>query len=329
MNTPFPVLRAADISLESEGRQWLIEQLWSHNAVGIPGGPAKTCKSWLGLDMAVSVASQTPCLGRFAVTDPGPALLYMAEDSLPAVRERLAAMCNHRMLDLSTLDLFVIDTPALRLDLPEHRRRLHNTIRNIKPRVLFLDPLVRLHRADENNAMEMADILGFLRELQRTFSLALILVHHTAKKYHPNPGQTLRGSSDIHAWTDSGLFLRKNAQSLVLAVEHRHAAAPRPMVLRLVMGARNMATHLEVTGDWDPTRMQRNLPLTDEVTRFLDQADGPVTRDMLRRQLKVNNKNLGNALTVLEHKGLIQRSAQGWTTPGSNTQPCIPHTEIV
>jgi len=233
------------------------------------------------------------------------------------------------MLDLSALDLFVIDTPTLRLDLPEHRQRLHDTIRNMKPRLLFLDPLVRLHRADENNAMEMAGILGFLRELQRAFSLALVLVHHTAKKYHPNPGQTLRGSSDIHAWTDSSLFLRGNAQSLVLTVEHRAAPAPQPMVLRLVSSARNTATHLEVGGNHDTKRMHQCTSLTDAVIRFLAQADGPVTRDMLRRQLKVNNKNLGNALTVLEHKGLVQRSAQGWTAPESATQPCIPQTEIV
>ena len=94
MNTPFPVLRAADIPFESEGQQWLIDQLWSHNAVGIPGGPAKTCKSWLGLDMAVSVASHTPCLGRFTVNAPGPALLlYMAEAGVRRVFMAYAKDC--------------------------------------------------------------------------------------------------------------------------------------------------------------------------------------------------------------------------------------------
>ena len=45
----------------------------------------KACKSWLGLEMAVSVASATPCLGTFPVREPGGVLIYLAEDSLEAV----------------------------------------------------------------------------------------------------------------------------------------------------------------------------------------------------------------------------------------------------
>ena len=37
----------------------------------------------LHLDLAVSIASPTPCLGRINVLDPGPTLVYLAEDSGP------------------------------------------------------------------------------------------------------------------------------------------------------------------------------------------------------------------------------------------------------
>ena len=62
-----PVCRANELKIQPPEKLWLIEPLWAQYAVGIIGGAPKCCKSWLGLDMALSVASATPCLGRFAV----------------------------------------------------------------------------------------------------------------------------------------------------------------------------------------------------------------------------------------------------------------------
>ena len=56
------------------------------SSVGVIGGAPKCAKTWLGLDMALSVATGTPCLGKYAVPEPGPVLVYLAEDALPVVR---------------------------------------------------------------------------------------------------------------------------------------------------------------------------------------------------------------------------------------------------
>ena len=77
-----PVQRASELSIDSAPlTQWLVQGLWSDQAVGILGGEPKCCKSFLALDLAVSVASGTPCLRRFAVQRSGPVLLFPAEDS--------------------------------------------------------------------------------------------------------------------------------------------------------------------------------------------------------------------------------------------------------
>ena len=86
-----PVLKAHQLEVESPQRRWLIESLWARQAVGLLGGPPKCCKSWLGLDMALSVASATPCLGHFPVQQPGAALVYLAE-----VRATLEGSSAHR-----------------------------------------------------------------------------------------------------------------------------------------------------------------------------------------------------------------------------------------
>ena len=70
-----PAWRLADRAEES---RWLVAGLWSEQAVGIVGGEPKCCKSFLALDLAVAVASGTPCLRRFAVSRAGRVLLFAA-----------------------------------------------------------------------------------------------------------------------------------------------------------------------------------------------------------------------------------------------------------
>ena len=96
-----------------------------------------------------------------------------------------------------TLDIAVIDAPTLRLDHRNDRRRLLETVQRIGPRLVVLDLLVRLHGVDENAVAEVAPILGFLRDIQRRFETAVLLVHHARKSGATRPGQALR-SADSH-----------------------------------------------------------------------------------------------------------------------------------
>ena len=67
-----PVVRVGEIAEDELAERWLVEQLWCARSVGVIGGAPKSAKTWLGLDMALSVATGTPCLGKYAVPEPGP-----------------------------------------------------------------------------------------------------------------------------------------------------------------------------------------------------------------------------------------------------------------
>lgn len=308
----FPVLRAGAIVAETAADHWLLRSLWARAAVGIIGGAPKCCKSWLGLDMAVSVASGTPCLDHFAVETPGPSLVFLAEDALPTVRSRVEAICRHRGLDIATLDLHVITAPVLRLDLAKDQQRLLATVAQIQPRLLLLDPLVRLHRLDENSASEISGLLGFLRELQRAADVAVVLVHHASKKQRAQPGQTLRGSSDLHAFGDSNAYLANRGDHLLLTIEHRAAKVPEPMTLSLVSRPDGSATHLALRDGVAVPAIAGPDALADAVRELLRRAAAPRTRQDLRAELRVNNERLGQVLEGLEQRRLIERTPQGW-----------------
>ena len=304
-----PVCKAKDLSKQHVKQAWLIESLWAGAAVGIIGGAPKCCKSWLGLDMAVSVASQTPCVDRFPVPTQGRVLIFMAEDAAHDVRARIEAICLHRSLDINTLDLYVITASALRLDLAGDQQMLTETLDILRPKLLILDPLVRLHRLDENSASDISCLLGFLRGLQRSFQAAIVLVHHASKKHRAQPGQALRGSSDLHAFGDSNAYLARRKDNLVLTIEHRAAKPPEPIELRLISNPDGSATHLETI---ICHKNNAAVSLNNRVLSLLEDNEKPLTRTAIRNQLKVNNQRLGIALVELEKQEVAIRSADGW-----------------
>lgn len=324
-STELPTVYARDLEIEREEHRWLIRQLWCRSAVGILGGPPKSAKTYFGLDLAVSVASGTPALGHFSVDAPGTALVYLAEDPRAHVRTRLEGLCQHRDLDINRLNLALITEPVLRLDTREDQDRLRATLERFKPRLLLLDPLVRLHTRDENNAGEISCLLGYFRDLQRTFDVALILTHHMSKKHRSHPGQALRGSSDLHAWSDSSVYLTRRNDQITLTVEHRAARPPQPMTLTLVSAPDGSAAHLELsdtTSSPDPHKPHLELLVLD-----LLRHKSPLSRTQIRSQLRVNNQRLGKALGALEKRGQIQRTSEGWSPAPSLTCEDLPCRE--
>jgi len=312
-NEPLPVVRIGQIPREENSQRWLVEQLWGDSSVGVIGGAPKCSKTWLGLDLALSVATGTACLGKYAVPRPGTVLIYLAEDALTVVRERVEGIARHRGLHLADVDIHVITAPTLRLDRELHQNRLLETAQNLRPRLLLLDPLVRLHSVDENNAGEVAQLLAYFRLLQRQLDLSVILVHHTRKNAAGGvaAGQGLRGSSDLHAFGDSNLYLRRVRERLVLLSEHRAAPAPPAVTLELV-ATDAATTHLEVIAE-PPGDRQANLK--EQVLACLVPGEG-VTRARLRDVLSVQNQRLGEALEALERSGKIRRSGAGWQRVG-------------
>jgi hypothetical protein len=323
-----PVVRAAELDDAEPQRRWLVEQLWARAGVGIIGGHPKLGKSWLGLDLAVSVASGTPCLDTFAVAEPGGALIYMAEDAAPVVKQRLEGICHHRGLDLAELPIGVITAPSMRLDLPRDQRRLVETVRHHAPRLLLLDPFVRLHRINENQASDVAAVLGYLRQLQRAHDLAVTVVHHARKSGgSTSGGQALRGSSDFFAWVDTALSLRRQRQRLVLSVEHRAAGAPQPVHLALAGADSDMHLAIVDNPQHDEQHSPRaSLDLDTAVLDTLDRAaNRTLPRPALRAALRVRNQRLGQTLRRLVESGQIARRGDAWVRLPIPV-PAAPHT---
>jgi hypothetical protein len=304
---PLPVVRASDIKSDAENKPWLIEGLWSLHAVGFVSGPPKSFKTWTVLEMAVSVASGSPCFGSFPVHRSGTVLLYAAEDPMPALRLRLESLARNHGLALDQVDIRIIQADSLRLDRPGDREKLAVTVDLHRPALLILDPLVRLHALDENQAGPMAELLGHLRALQRSSDTAIAVVHHSRKNGAHSAGDSLRGSSDLYAFVDSLVSLQRRHGHVVLSAEHRSAPALAPLPLELVAAAQP---------DWAPTLRLGKTPYEEPtkedllergIIRLLSESTSACTTESMRTALQVRKQRLLQALRRLLEQGVIHR----------------------
>ena len=307
---PLPVQRASQ--LESNGPQirWLVQDLWTDQAVGILGGEPKCCKSFLALDLAVSVASGAACLRQFPVQRSGPVLLFPAEDSLAVVRQRLEGIAAAAQVPFASLLVQVITAPSLRLDTESDRQRLAQTVQQQRPVLLILDPLIRLHRVDENDATQIAALLSYLRELQRKFQLAVLVVHHARKNSQASrPGQALRGSSELHGWGDSNLYMRRRGSQLTLSTEHR--AAPSRDHIPLQLTESDSVVALSVVDR--PTAAPDTPPSpTERVRQALAQLREPIPVQQLQKLCGIRTATICSVLAQLAAAGEVLRDVRGY-----------------
>jgi len=310
----FAVRRACKLDTQPEEHRWLIEDLWADQAVGVLGGEPKCCKSFCALDIAVSVAAGVPCLGRYPPAQTGRVLLYAAEDPQHVVRERLAGICHVSGVDFDALDVIVITEPSVRLDVDGDRQYLAATVEAVKPKLLILDPFVRLHRCNENDVQEVAPMLSYLRNLQRRFHCAVLLVHHSRKGGHSRGGQALRGSSELHAIGDSNLYLRRKGEALLLSVEHRNAPSVDDIAVGLRAGADDDALALRILDDNDEIAAASPADDNRIGERIVEALAGaaPMTPRQLRAVCRVRMARVYEALQGLAADGIVVRNGVGY-----------------
>jgi hypothetical protein len=80
---------------------YLIDDILVRNQPGVLGGPKKTLKTSLSVDMAVSVSTGTPFLGRFPVRRRARAVILSGESGEATLRDTARRVCASRGLRLS------------------------------------------------------------------------------------------------------------------------------------------------------------------------------------------------------------------------------------
>jgi len=213
------------------------------------------------------------------------------------------------------------------------REQLRQTVAEINPAMLILDPFIRLHRSDENASKEVAPLLGYLRELQREHKVAVLLVHHVRKgSATKRPGQALRGSSDLHGWGDSNLYLRKNGPGLLLSIEHRAAPSHDNIPVELCQNGSALALTVKTGQEHTspPATTSENLSPSRRVILAMKEIAEPVSVQELRRLCRMRTSTLCEILAGLKDRGDVIHGPHGYSLASHQckTAVSLPDTPI-
>jgi hypothetical protein len=328
----------ASIDRQPEGERWLVEGFLSAGSLTVLAASPKVGKTFVCLALAIAVATGTQAMGRYQATAPGRVMMFPAEDDPRSIRGRMEALLAGQHLPFTEdLAVDVITAESLKLDSAEDREGLEELLRLRQPRLLILDPLVRLHSGAESSSSHMSELFGYLRQLCRRYGLAIVVTHHLAKSrtgVASQPGHAMRGSGDVHAAYDHGAMLtRQEDGSVLLTLEHRSAASPDPVAYRLRAepgGATRFEFFEPTESTSPPAPLQQSVSrvaephrdLERELLEFLSAAGKPVSQVTLRRALGVRNAKLTELLHSLAGRGVLTSLGRmgGWVLRESGAQ---------
>ena len=172
---------AARVDAMPETR-FLIGGLWPADAYGVIAAQDKAGKTWMQLDAAVSVASGTKWVDRFAC-EQGTVLAYCGEGGARNLIRRLRAIAEAKIIPFSTLsgNLRVSEAAPRLID-----REALITVRGeclmYAPALVIIDPLyLAAMGAKGSDLYSMGETLVGIQSAAQDAGAALILTHHWNK----------------------------------------------------------------------------------------------------------------------------------------------------
>lgn len=211
--------------------RWLVADVWGETEVGFISGLPKSYKSWVALDLAVSVATGTRFLGSFQ-THQRNVLLIQEEDPRAVLQDRLMKIGaakgfvglgvenNQIYMQYQLPDnLHIISNQGFTLS-EEWLELLEAWITTLNIQLLILDPLMMIAGAgfDEFKAFDfMEKVLKPLKRLRARTGSAISIVHHHTKGDQSGGAKGMYGSVALWAWEEAALHLSIETPGKVIA----------------------------------------------------------------------------------------------------------------
>lgn len=166
-------------------RTWVVDQILLPGQPAVVGGPAKTLKTSLMVDFAVSLGTGTPFLDRFDVPRPVRTAVISGESGDAVIQDlarRICASKDTTLSDAGVYWMFQLPRLASRRDLAS----LTQSLSDLKIEVVIIDPLYLClfggaKMADACNLFDVGPILSAAANACLSAGATPIFVHHCIK----------------------------------------------------------------------------------------------------------------------------------------------------
>jgi AAA domain len=211
--------------MQHEPTRWAVPGILPEG-VTLFGGKPKTGKSWMGIDLGVSIGAGGHVLGAVAV-EAGPVLYLALEDNKRRLTKRLRILCGD-MPPAEQIE-FLTDCPRLGSggeDVLRDWLQKHPTAR-----LIVIDTLqkFRPHASAKDTAYANDYAVGeYLTKLCVDFQVSILVLAHLRKLAGDDPIDELSGTLGLSGGVDGYMVLRRQAMSVdaTLYVEGRDVEEP-------------------------------------------------------------------------------------------------------
>lgn len=234
---PFDLVSLNDYmtTFGSDAVKWTIDDWLPQETIAFAISPPGAYKTWLLLDLAVSIAGGTPFLNEFVVNDTGPIIIVQQEDFHGQLAERVATIINSRyqlikgenFVSPPVLPIFFHTSRELRFDNSKVMSDFRAQIERIKPKLVIIDPLYSATSTDDYMS-KTAEQMFPLKEMRDRLKCSFMIAHHTKKKADDNHREGLWGSQFLNAFLETGWQVRKTDMPNIITLL-RHFKVKGPM----------------------------------------------------------------------------------------------------
>ncbi|MDO8600549.1 MAG: AAA family ATPase [bacterium] len=185
--------------------EWLVESLIPKQGLTALSGNPGDFKTWVTIHIALCISRSLPVFGTFKTTQ-GSVLIIDEEDHLRLLKKRLG------LLGAKEADnIYYLSQNGIKVDIESVRNMILEIVKEKNIKLVILDSLVRVHQQEENDAGGMAKVFSGLQKIITAGASILFTHHHRKQNWQKanNPGQNMRGSSDILAAVDCHITIEK------------------------------------------------------------------------------------------------------------------------
>ena len=206
----FELIHASKIA-DRDPPEWIVEQLVPQADFAMMFGNSGAGKSFLALDLALSIATGHPWFNRPVKKGP---IVWIAAEAAGSMRNRLRAYAQAHGVELETTDLWVVEH-TLSLMSNEEAQVLIEVLQEKQPLMVVIDTLAAASGgANENSGEDMNQVLANCRKLHEVTGALVMLVHHSGK----DASRGARGWSGIRAAMDAEFEVTYSEDSPIRAV---------------------------------------------------------------------------------------------------------------
>lgn len=326
----FDVMRMADYvkGYGGGGVSWLVDGWLPDKSITFLISPPESYKTWLLLDLAVSVSAGVPFLGSYQVNNTGPTLIIQQEDSHTGLTDRLALIVEQKLGMTANIDgdtwqvpsmpdlpIYVHPSRKLRFDNKKVVEELEKQIEALRPRVIMIDPLYSTTGSADNYMADLANQMMVLKTWRDKYGCSFLIAHHSKKNLDPD--STARedswGSQFLNAFLEAGWQVRRNprlGQNEVVVRRHSKVMGnQQPIALTFDICTNYPMKYVVTAREYESPSSGSRQPAQAGLLDLM--GNTAMSQSDLCDKTGKNRSTISRQMKQLESAGLVERMPDG------------------